>query len=325
MTPEDRPVPNVAAPPSAGAVAPPEDDSRAILPGRRLWLVVLGVGALLWVVTGLIAGVTDVANLIPNVLVVGSFLVPVVAVLFVLSRPVESSLTPKALLLGFLGGGTVGTLFAAVTEVYFLPTAAGTFVGVGLFEEGAKLLILVAVASVLDEHRPRDGLVLGATVGAGFAAFESTGYAFQTFMNHTGDHAILDIAGTEAQRAVLAPFGHITWTALVGGAIFAAWKSERFGPVAPVVWTFAGVIALHAAWDASYGWAILLAQGLEGNNWSASWPNTEAWIGTPSGSELAAFNVAYCLLLGLNATIGTLWVIQRWRSYGRSARAAWST
>jgi protease PrsW len=291
---------------------------RRLIGSSRLWLWVLMVGAAIWLVTALVTGITDQMHLVPNVILLGSFLVPVTMVLFALARASEGHLTGQAVLLGFLGGGTLGTLFAALTEVYFLPKAAGTFVTVGLLEETAKLLIVVAIGATVTPRRPRDGMVLGATVGAGFASFESAGYAFQTFVEHRGDHGVTSVLSTEAQRALLAPFGHLTWTALIGGALFAAWRSGAFRPVAPVLWTFAGVVALHAAWDASYGLAIIVARGLFGDGWETGWPNTEEWIGTPTGSELIAFNVTYDLLIGLNALIGTAWIVLAWRRYGRA-------
>jgi RsiW-degrading membrane proteinase PrsW (M82 family) len=309
-----------AAPPGALPAGDSAQETSGLLAERRLWLMVFGFGLAVWLLTATIAALTNAPNLVPNVFVLGSFLVPVVAVLFVLSRPVASGLTATALILGFLGGGTIGTAFSALTEVYFLPAAAGTFVGVGLLEESSKALVVAAVALLIANRRPRDGMVLGATVGAGFAAFESTGYAFQTFMKHSDDHAILDVMSTEVGRAVLAPFGHLTWTALVGGALFAAWKSERFGPIAPLLWTFIGVVALHAAWDATYGWSIVIAQGVEGDGWFIGWPHTRAWIGAPSSSELVVSNVVYVLFVGLNALIGTVWIIRRWRRYGVTDR-----
>lgn len=295
-------------------------DTQRLLRSGRLWLWVLVVGGLVWILTAVVAGLTDVEHLVANVVLLGSFLVPVALVLFALSRTSEGHLTAEAVILAFLAGGTLGTVFAALTEVYFLPTAAGTFVGVAVFEETAKALVVVAAGTMVKERRGRDGMILGATVGAGFAAFETAGYALQTFVEHLDDHAVLDIVSTEAQRGVLAPFGHITWTALVGGAIFAAWRGARFGPIAPVAWTFAGVVALHAAWDATYGWAILIAKGLAGDGWHAEWPATESWIGSPTGSELTTFNLAYDVLIGLNALIGAVWLIRRWRRYREAAQ-----
>jgi RsiW-degrading membrane proteinase PrsW (M82 family) len=312
----------VAAGRSPATDEPTATAAPARLGSSRLWLWVLVVGAALWLVTAVVAGITDVMHLVPNVILLGSFLVPVSMVLFALSRASEGHLTAEAVIVGFLGGGTLGTLFAALTEVYFLPTAVGTFVGVGFLEETAKLLIVVAVGTRLAERRPRDGMVLGATVGAGFASFESAGYAFQTFVEHRSDHGVASVLSTEAQRALLAPFGHLTWTALIAGAIFAAWRGGAFGPVAPVLWTFAGVVALHAAWDASYGLAVMVARGLVGDGWHAEWPNTEDWIGSPTGSDLVVFNVTYDLLIALNALIGTMWIVLAWRRYGRAETSA---
>ena len=229
----------------------------------------------------MVTGLTDVDHLVPNVVFLGSFLVPVSLVLFALARTGDGHLTAEAVILGFLGGGTLGTVFAALTEVYFLPSAIGTFVGVAVFEETAKALVVVAVGARIAVRRPRDGMILGATVGAGYAAFESAGYALQTFLDHRSDHPILNIVSTEAQRALLSPFGHLTWTALLGGAIFVAWQGGKFGPIAPLAWTFVGVVALHAAWDSSYGWSIVTAEGLAGPVGSRAGPARRTGSATP--------------------------------------------
>jgi protease PrsW len=97
----------------------------------------------------------------------GSFLVPITMVVFALSRPRVNHLTIEVVLLGFLGGGTLGLCFAALTEVYILPTAYGTFFGVGLIEESAKAIVFLAAARGLATRHPREGMILGATVGAG--------------------------------------------------------------------------------------------------------------------------------------------------------------
>jgi protease PrsW len=292
---------------------------RPLLGSEWLWAWVLLGGAGIWLVTAVATGLTDLDHLIPNVVLLGSFLVPVSLVLFALARTSDGYLSVEHVIIGFLGGGTIGTVFAGITEVYFLPNAAGTFVAVGLFEESAKALVVVLIAMTVQMRRGRDGMILGATVGAGFAAFESAGYALSTFLEHRADHPVLNIVSTEAQRGLLSPFGHLTWTALVGGAIFAAWRRGAFGPLAPVALTFAGVVALHAAWDSSYGWAISIARGLAGDGWDGGWPATEEWIGRPTGAELTTFNLAYGVLVGLNALIGTVWVIRRWRAYRAQA------
>ena len=180
-----------------------------------------------------------------------------------------------------------------------------------------------AVCSVYFYEPARGELILGATVGAGFASFESAGYALTAVIGHADDHPVRRIMETEAFRAVLAPFGHITWTALLGGAIFAAasMPASSRGRARVVAWTLIGIVALHAAWDASYGWAIMITQGAVGDGWDLTWPNTQAWIGEPSGGTLVLFQAVYDGLLALWGAIGATWIVRRWRSVGRRAVA----
>jgi hypothetical protein len=74
------------------------------------------------------------------------------------------------------------------------------------------------------------------------------------------------------------------------------------------------VVALHALWDASYGWAIRLSEGLGGEGWKLGWPDTAAWVGTPTGADLTRFQAVYDGLLAVVATIGFVWALRRWRA-----------
>lgn len=283
---------------------------------RRLWLTALVIGVVVLLVAALITEITDDTILVPNVIMVGSFLVPVCTVLFILSRPRVTHLTVEVLALGFLAGGTAGVVLTAVTEVYLLPDHVATNAVIGLIEEGGKILLLLAVATLVSVRVPRDGMVLGATVGAGFAAFETSGYVLRVLIEHSDDHAILNILETEAFRGVLSPFGHITWTALLGGAVFAsAWYTGRFRLDRRVFWTLVGVISLHGFWDASYGWAIRATHWIGGEGLDLGWPNTADWVGSPTNEELTRFTVAYDVLLGVLSVIGLVWAIRTWRTY----------
>jgi protease PrsW len=292
---------------------------RAVAPSaipRRLWLVAFLVGAALWAAVAVAIALTDNTVLVPNLILLGTFLVPVCTILFVLGRPREAHLSVETLMLGFLAGGTAGVVLTGTTEVYVLPDAVGTNALIGLIEEGGKGLILLAVATLVRPRVPRDGMVLGATVGAGFAAFESAGYALGALIQYTDDHPLLDVLQTEAFRAVLAPFGHITWTAILGGAIFAsAWTNGSLRPDRRVIWAFLGVVTLHACWDASYGWAIRISRGLGGEGWAFGWPDTAAWVGSPSGTDLVRFQFVYNGLLAVVAAIGLVWAFRGWRAY----------
>jgi RsiW-degrading membrane proteinase PrsW (M82 family) len=300
--------------------APPMIATRRVHRYAFVWVLVLG--SFVWMVGAVVTAITQDDILVPTLILMGSFLVPVAMVVFALTREGEDQLSEDWLMLSFILGGSVGVVFAALVETYLLPTATGTFIAVGLIEEATKALLVIFIATRVATRRPRDGMVFGATVGAGFAAFESAGYALSALIQHQQDHPVLSILQTEINRAVLAPFGHITWTALFGGALFAASRADgRLRVTANLVWTSVGVVTLHALWDQSYGWAILITQGLNGDGWAFSWPNTEDWIGSPSHHELLVFQLVYGGLLVINAIVGATWVWHRWHLYKRRAAA----
>ncbi len=283
----------------------------------RVWKLLLAVGAVVWIVAAVVTEVTDDDILVPTVIIVGSFMVPVTVAAFALSRDREGYLTTEEVLLGFLAAGTLGVVATALLEVYLLPAAAGTFIAVGFIEELGKGAVLLAVAHQVHHRAPRDGMVLGAVVGAGFAAFESAGYALKAMLDHIDERPVVNILEIEAFRAVLAPFGHITWTALLGGALFASSRGGRFRVSGRLVGTFLGVVALHAVWDQAYGWAVALSKGVSGVGWALVWPNEEHWALEPSAQELVWFNVFYNGILVVLALVGLIWILREWRVYGR--------
>ena len=70
-------------------------------------------------------------------------------------------------------------MLTGTTEVYVLPDHFGTNALTGLIEESGKALVLVAVAALVAVRVPRDGMVLGATVGAGYSASRSSTPSFR--------------------------------------------------------------------------------------------------------------------------------------------------
>jgi protease PrsW len=57
----------------------------------------------------------------------------------------------------------------------------------------------------------RDGIILGAVVGLGFAALENAGYAFNALFTVEG-LSLRGLVETEVLRGVLTPVGHGVWT-----------------------------------------------------------------------------------------------------------------
>jgi protease PrsW len=231
------------------------------------WARVLVSGLLLWVATVVITFATGNPNLVPTLILLGSFLVPVTFVVYAFGRA-DEVLTAQRIFTAFVYGGVLGVLGATVLEAALLQRPAGvlSYVGVGLIEEAVKLAALWMLARRLPWYTPRDGMVLGAAVGFGFAALESAGYAFTALFGSSG-LSLLNLVETEALRGVLAPFGHGLWTAILGGALFATAARSRHGRprlTGSLLGWYLLMVLLHALWDASSSianWLTLLLTG----------------------------------------------------------------
>jgi protease PrsW len=227
----------------------------------RPWLKIFLIGLALWVASVVVTLLTANSNLIPTVVLLGSFLVPVTFVVWAYGRGRSAEVTVELLFKAFVIGGILGVLGASVLESYLHPSLL-MFVGVGLIEEGVKLAALYLLTRRLGAYHVKDGLVLGATVGFGFAAFESAGYAFNAMFTSDG-LSISQLVETEILRGVLTPVGHGLWTAIVGGVLFSA--GGRLA--ARVLLTYLGVSLLHALWDSMSAIAIAITLFLTGKPW----------------------------------------------------------
>jgi RsiW-degrading membrane proteinase PrsW (M82 family) len=187
--------------------------------GGRQWLHVLVVGLLLWVASVVVTFATANTNLVPTVILLGSFLVPVTFAAYAFERA-DQVVTAQRIFAAFVYGGVLGVLGASVLEAAFLkqPSVA-TYLGVGLIEEAVKLAALWLLAWRLPRYSMRDGIVLGAAVGLGFAALESAGYAFNALFTMEG-LSLQNLVETEVLRGLLTPLGHGLWTAILGGVLF---------------------------------------------------------------------------------------------------------
>jgi RsiW-degrading membrane proteinase PrsW (M82 family) len=221
------------------------------------WWKSLLIGFVLWVVTILVTIITSNTNLVPTLILLGSFLVPFSVVLFVIER-VTGTVSTLQLILLFFVGGICGVLGASLLEADLHPSLL-LYGAVGLIEELVKAVILVvATRSTLPKTRVQ-GALLGATVGAGFAAFESAGYAFNAAISSHGI-ALIPLLETEVVRAILAPVGHVAWTAILGAVIFGAARGgAKFRFSGGIVVAYLGVSLLHAVWDSLSGISSILA------------------------------------------------------------------
>jgi protease PrsW len=220
------------------------------------WWVVLVVGLVLWIAAVATAWVTTNLILLPTIVLLGSFLVPVTGVTWYLDHDPSPALSPRRVIAAFIIAGVIGALAASLLEFWLVlgPGPIG-FLKVGLIEEFVKGAAILLFALGLRSYTTRDGIVLGATVGFGFAALESSGYALAALFVVQGGHLYLSLTSvvlTELVRGVLAPFGHGLWSAILGGVIFHSARGGRLRPSWSVLVGYLGVSVLHGAFD-SFG------------------------------------------------------------------------
>jgi RsiW-degrading membrane proteinase PrsW (M82 family) len=289
------------------------------LPNRWRWLRWLLIGLLLWVLSIVVMVATDNPNLIPTVIFLGSFLVPVAALIFDFDHRASAELSSETVFSAFLLGGLLGILAAGTLEAWLVQPGVWEYFQVGLIEEFAKLAALAVVARRLPRYTMRDGIVLGAAVGFGFAALESSGYAFNAMLTRQG-LAIADLVTTEVMRGLLAPVGHGLWTAIAGGALFkAAGAAGHLRLTWAVVGAYLLVAFLHGLWDAMSRIAIIVTLLLT----AASTSGTALSSGRrplavgPTPAQMQLFVILYWVGELIVALIGLAVLVGVWRAAGR--------
>lgn len=207
-------------------------------------------------------------NLVPGLIFVGSFAVPISTLFFFLeSNPRRNISLYQVIRLVFLGGvlSLIFSLFLfRVTRSLSLDWLGASVAG--LAEEPGKLLALLLVINVTRYRYIHNGLLFGAAVGTGFAAFESAGYALMALLDGSSSIMLDNIQ----VRGMLAPFCHIVWTGMNAGALWRVKGDQKFrldmlkDPRFYRVFAFS--VVLHMLWNSPidlpfYGKYILLGFG----------------------------------------------------------------
>lgn len=190
-------------------------------------------------------------------IMVGAFTVPLTTLILFMEVNAFRNISVYDVMKFFMIGGCaslVVTLF--IFNLDLVDTNLATTWGammVGVIEEVGKLAIVyVLIKNLPSCNYILSALLAGACVGAGFAAFESSGYAFVALLGGGLD----DMTFSIYLRGLLAPGGHVAWAAISGAALVLAkgdlpltsevFKSARFWKI------FAIPVVLHGLWDAPF-------------------------------------------------------------------------
>lgn len=191
-------------------------------------------------------------NALPGLMVVGSFTVPLTGVVLFLELNAFRNISLYDIALIFLVGGCA-SLVVTLTLYSLVVIDDLDYWGallVGIVEETGKAVIIYYFIKKLGKTNILPGLLIGAAVGAGFAAFESSGYAM-SYLLIGGWDGMMDVIQV---RGVLTPGGHIAWSAITGAAMVIA--SKEYGRVCvnmlaskKFLRLFIIPVLLHMLWD----------------------------------------------------------------------------
>lgn len=262
------------------ATTPPPASLETVRPRPWLYSRVFAVFAVafLFLNAGLL--VFGSAFSLPGVVFLGAAAVPISLFVFFFEINLPKNISFFTTVKIFLIGGCASLLLSLFLYVFVpLGEEIGYFqaILIGIVEEVGKLVV---VYFFLRWEKAADcamnALLIGAAVGAGFAAFESAGYILWAALEENYS-SMLQVAFL---RAVLAPGGHVAWAAITGYALMYAkgedpwstsvFKSRKF-------WGLFWIpVLLHAVWDmpipfgsvllwlplllTALSWVVLLAQ-----------------------------------------------------------------
>lgn len=201
-------------------------------------------------------------NFIPGLIIIGAFAVPLTTLTFFWEMNAPQNIAFYQIIYIVLIGGILSMLVALV----FFNILRNNInpITIGIIEELAKTAVVIYFVRNRKYKYILNGLLVGAAVGAGFAAFETAGYALRSLL--TGSFESLYF--TILWRSFLAPGGHVAWAALTGAAFCKVQGNDGFNLSLLLkprfLLTFILVVAMHALWDvpipgmSPYGQIILM-------------------------------------------------------------------
>lgn len=243
---------------------PPLDVVETGWPKPWMFFRLLATFVLAYIVLAIAFNYTGNEKLVPGVMLLGAFAVPLATLVLFFELNTPRNVTVLAVGRLFLLGAVVSLCFALLG--YAIPIFDVSTMEAGIVEECAKLLTVVVVMRSVRYKYELNGILFGATVGAGFACFETMGYAFDALLQGMQQAAaagndqqvigggVSSMLGLLALRGIEAPLGHVAWTAITAGAF---WRVKQDRPTSVTMFldkhflmAFAIPVVMHALWDA---------------------------------------------------------------------------
>lgn len=190
---------------------------------------------------------------VTDLIIIGSFSVPISLALLFFEVNVRRNVSLYEFVRFLFFGGIVSIyliLPLGPLNAFIKNAVPGEWsaISAGPVEEFAKLITLLLLVRGRNYRYILNGLLIGAAVGAGFAMFESAGYAFNEFNDPNGD--MLDVI---FRRAVFAPVGHVAYSSIWAGALWKVKGDKPFHFSMLRDWRFLKLfllgVLLHSFWN----------------------------------------------------------------------------
>ena len=191
-------------------------------------------------------------NILPGLMITGSFAIPFSVLIFFFETNVRKNVSLYQIIRLVLFGGILSLIFSLflfrVSDSLNLDWLGASVAGI--VEETGKLIALILVINNLKYPYILNGLLFGAAIGTGFAAFESAGYALRAFL-YTGSVDVM--LNNILLRGLLSPFGHIVWTGMSAAMLWKVKGHKKFSfemvQERSFLKIFGIAIGLHMVWN----------------------------------------------------------------------------
>ncbi|RFU70406.1 protease PrsW family protein [Peribacillus saganii] len=186
-------------------------------------------------------------NFIPGLIIVGSFAVPFTTLIFFWEMNAPQNIPIYRVIYVVLIGGILSMLVALM----FFDILKNNInpITIGIAEELAKAVTVITFVRYRKYKYILNGLLIGAAIGAGFAAFETAGYALRALLSGDGRN----LYNTILWRGIFAPGGHVAWAALTGAAFCRVHGDHPFKINMlfrlKFLRVFMLVVVIHALWN----------------------------------------------------------------------------
>lgn len=196
------------------------------------------------------------ANVIPGLMFLGALAIPFSVLIFIFETNAPRNISIfEVVKMFFVGGSASLVLTLFLFEIF--PADGLDYSGaviIGFVEELGKLLAIAIYVKLLNPKYILNGMLIGASIGAGFAVFETAGYAFSFYILSGGRMSYL--IDTLFLRGWSSLGGHVAWATIIGAGLvmvkgnqlfefklFTNGKFQKFFFI-PVI--------LHAIWDCPF-------------------------------------------------------------------------